>query len=381
MSSVLHNDIDIVCLSLSRWDAPISSPAVALAREFSKNNRVFFIEHPYSWKDLATKRKLPGRAPYRDGNVTVIAPPLILPINFLPEGWLYDRLSSFNNNIVLNTLRTVIREAGISKFIFINFFDPFFLADLSDDIRPLKYVYQCMDDLSEVAYTRRHAARLENDIVSKADITLCTSGALTKLKSAFSKNVHFHPNGADTALFQTAFGKSLPRPADLPVTGKKIIGFTGSIEYRTDYELLARIAKDHHVFLIGPVAGEEHQALRGIPNIIFAGAKKLSELPAYLTYFDCCIIPYKINKLTSSIYPLKINEYLAAGKPVVGTKFSEDIAGFSDVAYIAESHDEFLAMIDRAIDEDDINKKYQRLDVALSNSWEKRVEDFWKIVI
>jgi glycosyltransferase involved in cell wall biosynthesis len=377
--------IDIVCFSLSRWDAPISSPAVSLAKEFSKTNRVFYIEHPYSWKDLINERKIPGKAPYRDDSVIVITPPLVWPINFLPEGAVYNRLSAINNSIVLKTMRVLLNEMDIKRFLFINFFDPFFLRKLPKDIKPIKFIYQCMDDMSQVDYTRRHGVRLEEEIIRNADITLCTSRELTRMKSAVAPNVYFHPNAADVELFKSAFGKTLPRPLDIEFGEKKIIGFMGSIEYRTDFELLRKMAVFHHdkiLYLLGPVAGEEHikAGLTELPNVIFAGSRSIEELPEYLQHFDCCIIPYKINTLTRSIYPLKINEYLAAGKPVVCTNFSEDINSFKEVAYIADTHDEFIAAIDKAINEDNQNKKYQRLDVASSNSWQNRVEGFWKIV-
>ena len=372
-----------MCFSLSRWDAPISSPAASLAKELSKNNRVFYIEHPYSYKDFLTERK--SYRQYTDGNVKVITPPLVYPINFLSEGKLYDRLSSLNNATVLKTLRKVLQQHNISEYIFINFFDPFFLRSIPDDIKPVKFIYQCMDDISQETYTKKHGCRLENEIVSNADVVLCTSRELTKLKSAISSNVHFHPNAADTGLFRTAATEILNRPQGMQYEGKKIIGFTGNIEYRTDFELLYKTAKYHSdkiLYLVGPLTGDEHvkHGLTKLPNVIFAGPKHLRELPAYLQYFDCCIIPYKINKLTASIYPLKINEYLAAGKPVVSTHFSEDIFSFRYHALISETHDQFIRMIDIAIDENDVNKKVGRMEVANANSWEKRVEEFWNII-
>ncbi len=383
-NSYLNNNIDIICFSLSRWDSPISSPAVALAKTFSKTNRVFFIEHPYSWKDLITKKKILNKRPYRDGNVVVITPPVVLPINFIREGALYNRLSNYNNAILLRTLRTIIHEMNIDRYLFINFFDPYFLRSIPEDIKPVKFVYQCMDDMSQVAYTRKHGVRLEEEIIRHADITLCTSMELTKLKSAFSPNVYFHPNAADVNLFKTAFGNELPRPADVP-TGKKIIGFTGSIEYRTDFSLLKNVAYYHSdklIYLVGPVYEEEHKqaGLDQMENVIFAGPRKIEELPAYLQCFDCCIIPYKKNILTKSIYPLKINEYLAAGKPVVTTDFSDDIISFSDVAYVSNDRESFITLIDRAIQEDNVHKKHQRLARARLNSWENRVAEFWKLV-
>ncbi|HRE53106.1 MAG TPA: hypothetical protein PK339_16935, partial [Flavitalea sp.] len=56
---MINTSADIICFSLSRWDAPISSPALSLAKEFAKHNRVFYIDHPFSWKDLITERNTP----------------------------------------------------------------------------------------------------------------------------------------------------------------------------------------------------------------------------------------------------------------------------------------------------------------------------------
>ena len=378
-----NRDIDIVCFSLSRWDAPISSPATSLAKELSKNNRVFYIEHPYSYKDYVTEGK--SSRQYTDGNVRVITPPLVYPINFLPEGKLYNTLSAINQSILVKTLRRLLKEHHIKEYVFINFFDPFFLRSLPQHIKPARFIYQCMDDLSQVSYTAKHGVRLENEIISNANITLCTSRELTRIKSNISDKVHFHPNAADVELFKTAATEVLTRPSGMYFDDKKIIGFTGSIEYRTDFELLYKIAKYHYdkiVYLIGPVAGDEHikRGLTKLRNVIFAGAKSLNELPAYLQYFDCCMIPYKVNKLTASIYPLKINEYLAAGKPVVSTNFSADIASFRNYIYIGDTHEEFIDLIDKAIEENVINKKIARMEAANANSWEKRVEEFWEII-
>jgi glycosyltransferase involved in cell wall biosynthesis len=186
-------------------------------------------------------------------------------------------------------------------------------------------------------------------------------------------------------LFNNAWSKNLQRPADMRFEGKAVIGFAGSIEYRTDFELLKKIAVHHHnkiLFLVGPVQGDEHKqwGLHELPNVVFAGPRKLSALPAYMKYFDCAIIPYKRNTLTKSIYPLKINEYLAAGKPVIATNFSEDIYSFRDDVYIANNHEEFIHAIDQAIIEDNDQKKQQRVNIAASNSWAKRAEQFWRII-
>ncbi len=385
-SSTIDKNIDIVCMSLSRWDAAISSPSVSIAKEFAKTNRVFFITHPYTWKDVvAGNAKDNPRQKLAENNIVVIDPPVVLPVNFLPAGALYNFFWRINQRTLYKTLRNILRENNVSEYIFINFFDPYFLAEIPPDIRPLRYVYQCMDDMSQVAYTRRHGVQLENEIIRRADLVLCTSRELTRLKSQISDNVRFHPNAADYELFHTAATKTLKRPADLDFGSKKIIGFTGSVEYRSDFMLLKKIASRHPdkiLFFVGPVQGTEYIAagLTEMPNVVFAGPRHISELPAYLQYFDCCIIPYKRNVLTASIYPLKVNEYLAAGKPVVATPFSDDIRSFSDVLYLADTHEEFCELINKAMAEDDENKKAARYKAAASNTWSERIRQFWEFL-
>lgn len=397
----MNRHCDIICFSLSRWDSAISSPALSLAKEFAKNNRVFFVEHPFSWKDYYAERKSPqigsrkeallrgkniySNPPSLPSSLTIVTSRLTIPINFLPPGFFYDRLAAINDRIVLKAIRKTIKDYNIKDFIYVNFFDPYFVQKLPPDIKPLRSVYQSMDDISQVAYSHRHGTRLEEKTIRHFDYTLCTSKELTRLKSAFSPNVYFHPNAADTHIFRRAAMEKLPRPPELEGIAKKVIGYTGSIEYRSDFELLKKIAEKHSdkiLFFVGPIQTNEHVAvgLDKMPNVIFAGPKKITELPNYLQYFDCVLIPFRKNTLTRSIYPLKINEYLAAGKPVIATHFSEDIYTFREVAYVVGSHEEFLTTIDKAIEENNDARKQARMQVAEQNTWEVRVARLWEII-
>ena len=45
------SDYDIILLGLFRWNGPYSSISIAMAKEFAKSNRVFYINHPVSFKD------------------------------------------------------------------------------------------------------------------------------------------------------------------------------------------------------------------------------------------------------------------------------------------------------------------------------------------
>jgi teichuronic acid biosynthesis glycosyltransferase TuaH len=394
-------DSDIVIFSLSRHDSLISSPSYSLAKEFARSSRVFYIDHPYSVKDLLQdfsvirkqnklKGLLFGGSEYKfiDGynkNLVVVTMPLTLPVNFLPEGFLYDALSKVNNKRLFKTIRSLLHEFKVKKFIYVNAFDPYFGLHFPADIRPVLKVYQSMDDLSQVAYTAKHGIRLERELMSQYDHTLVTSRQLYRLHEPFARRIHYHPNAVDGKLFGLSREKSLEIPVDLAKIKKPILGYTGAIDYRPDYTLLSKLAdahKDKSLVFIGPFTDKEplESDLMSKPNVYFLGSKKIEELPPYLAFFDCLLIPFKCNVLTSSIYPLKVNEYLASGKPIVATNFSEDIRSFNEVVYVSEDHENFISNIDRALGENSATKQEIRIRVSNENTWEMRVKQFWQLI-
>ena len=64
------------------------------------------------------------------------------------------------------------------------------------------------------------------------------------------------------------------------------------------------------------------------------GTKPYETLPSYLANIDVCLIPFKINQITLASNPIKMYEYLAAGKPVVSTALPEVIQNASKIVYI-----------------------------------------------
>ncbi|QCK13884.1 hypothetical protein DCC35_03465 [Mangrovivirga cuniculi] len=166
---------------------------------------------------------------------------------------------------------------------------------------------------------------------------------------------------------------------------EKVVGFIGNLETRTDYQLLEGVInklKDYFFIFIGPRGTDEYKTidLFNKPNVYYLGSKKIDDLPAYLKKIDVAIIPFKCNVLTKSIYPLKINEYLAAGKPVVATRFSEDIQTFSEVISFGNDSDEFADSIKKEYESDSEAKVQTRIKVAENNTWAARVEQFWEIL-
>lgn len=392
---------DIIMLAIARWDGPYSSTAYSLAKEFSRNHRVFYIDNPFTLKDVvagmgseAIRRRaaalLWGSQPYHkvDGlpeNFTVVTPKLTLPINWMSPGPTYDRMLAKNDEVINQAIRRIIKDHQVERYIFINNWNPFYGRGIPADIAPDLYVYQTVDDMSQAPYVAKHGPRLEREAMEQADFGTATSQELARLLENPSTPVHYLPNAADTSLFRRAAEEDLPRPRELQgLEGKKIIGYTGAISMRIDYELLKMVAEAHRdkiLLMVGP-RGEQFEdvGLDDMPNVIFTGRKDISDLPAYLRYVDCAIIPFRCNKLTKSIYPLKINEYLAAGKPVVSTSFSDDINDFAHIAHIAVRREEFVEMVGKVIEADNAEKRQARMAVADTNTWGARVARFWELV-
>ncbi|HAD11072.1 MAG TPA: group 1 glycosyl transferase, partial [Saprospirales bacterium] len=186
-------------------------------------------------------------------------------------------------------------------------------------------------------------------------------------------------NAADVSVFSRVLTENFPRPTELTGRQGQVIGFIGNLDaLRIDYALLKKVAlqfPDITLLLVGPLNSKEPEqtGLTRLPNVVFTGARKLEDLPALLQHMDCVLIPFLCNTLTYSIYPLKINEYLAAGKPVVSTAFSEDIRTFANCCYLAENHDDFLQQIKNALSENDPDLITTRTKVAASNTWEARI--------
>lgn len=388
---------DVIFIALARWDGDYSSTAFSIAKEWSRTHRIYYIENPYTLKDFVTEFKLP-RIKTRiyallfrqnifnedhDNQLVTVIPPLVLPINWLPQGKMYKALNKINDFLFKRAINRTIRKYKIVDHIVFNSFNPFYHYGLSKHSNLLLNIYQSVDNIGQSEYINKHGPALEIEYIKQADLTVTTSTHLKKELSQWSSNVHLVPNAADFNLFNTAEG-ALTKPKDFPDTSSAMI-YTGNICNRLDYELLIDLVQTYPhrtLLMVGPVTNSDplFDRLQSFNNVVFTGPKSINELPAYLKYSSCALIPFKINELTRSIYPLKVNEYLATGIPVVSTFFSEDIDEFSSVIHLSHDGIEFIKMVEIAISTDLDLKRENRAAVASNNTWSNRVNSIKDLV-
>lgn len=392
------SNLPIIITSMSRWDGDISSASLALAKVFSRHNKVYYLDYPYTWADVYRERKLPSvqqrmdtllkgknflrQIPGQPANLKAGTPRPTLPINSFPPGNLYNLGTHINNKIIASLINKIIKAEGIESYLFINSFNPFYLQDIRRYLNPVWSIYHSRDAIEEVP---GHGLYREIECVKQYDMSMATSKQLCRnISQRTGQEVHYFPNGGDATLFKTAIELPLEKPDELKNINTPIIGYTGAVCQRFDYDLLEKIAKAHPdktIVLVGPRKDKQFSPINLdlIPNIVFTGPKKIDQLPAYLKFFDCAILPFKKNNLTGGIYPLKINEYLAAGRTVVTTDFSEDVKGFSNSVHLASDNDSFIEAINTAINDYSDEKIKNRQSVAELNSWENRVAYFWEL--
>ena len=111
-----------------------------------------------------------------------------------------------------------------------------------------------------------------------------------------------------------------------------------------------------------------------LPNVYLLGAKPVAELGDYIAAFSVGLIPFVKNDLTAGIYPLKINEYLALGLPVVSTRFA-DLSDFSAYIEVANDTAAFLQATKRALSGQAPADPNARRNFAAGNSWQGRAEE------
>jgi len=191
-------------------------------------------------------------------------------------------------------------------------------GDVAKHLNISALVYYCGDDFSALAgVDHATVSQHESELVDAADLIMAAS---KKLESRFpTKKTHFLPHGVDFDLFTRA----TPRATDLPNDGRPIAGFYGSISEWLDITLLKNVISQlpdwHFVFIGKPVV--DISPLSQFPNVIFLGERSHQQLPSYSQHWTASLLPFKNSPQIQACNPLKLREYLAAGRPIISTPF------------------------------------------------------------
>lgn len=164
--------------------------------------------------------------------------------------------------------------------------------------------------------------RQERRAVTRADVVTAITPELSDRWRELGANPVLLPNGCDPQAYS---GVDNVAPAPLPDGfPMPVAGVVGQLNNRLDADLLAAVADSGlGLLLVGPRdpgwLPDRWDALVARPNVHHAGAVPFEDLPKWLARMDVGLTPYTDTPFNRASFPLKTLEYLAAGRPVVGS--------------------------------------------------------------
>ena len=389
---------DFIVTSLQSWDIAIGSTIKNTALEISKNNRVLYLNTPLSYSTRFQANNRPENK-YRfdllknksnklirqiNQNMWVLDCPFcILPIGKIKNQWLFDLLNKINNKRIAKHLAKYYKT--------LEFKDPILLID--NDIYRSFYLKELLRPKISIYYRRDyvlenplwvHARRLEYTLAQKSNIVITNSPHFTNELKRINPHTYTTNTGVDLSLYNIHKPSDLS-PSDISSITHPIIGYTGTVtNKRINEEFLLHLAQkrpNYSIVLVGP---EDlfftQSSLHHFKNVYFLGTKETQNLPKYISNFDVCINPQKINNITIGNYPLKIDEYLAMGKPIVATRTETMIHIFKDYALLAETKEDFINLIDSALLTNTPESINKRIEFAHTHTWENSINKIYSFI-
>jgi UDP-galactopyranose mutase len=318
----------------------------------------------------------PAVAPVEDANRFTVYTPW-LPLLYRPP-----RLARAMERARLNHARAILARRGCTAIV-LSLWRPQF-AEVLEILRFDQSCYHIDDEYSfaeEAVPLGDHERRL----IGAVDQVFVTSRGLLAGKGGINPHTDFVPNGVDFA----AYAAPWPEPPDLAAIPRPRIGYTGVVKPQLDWPLLEALAamkSDWSFVFVGPIQREARTVdavarLGRRANVHFLGLRSLEALAAYPQHFDVCIMPYRLNHYTDQIYPLKLHEYLAGGRPTVGTPINT-LTAFPEVVRLAHGPREWVRAIAEALEPaaNTEERRTARQRVARDHDWDGLVQQIARTI-
>ncbi len=346
VSQPLLPDVGVLALVPDHWSM-VWQPRHHVLSRLTKYFPVVWRDPALEWWEALRGRRIRGA-------VDILETPwpgftVYRPESWLPKLYRPDWLARLSTRQRLRKARSLLTQQGCRKII-LYIWRPEYEGAL--DLVPHNMSCYHIDDEYTFSPVDLPTGDEELRLIQSADVVFIHSKALLEKKGKINPQTVFVPNGVD----YDAYARPLGEPADLSPIPHPRIGYSGYLKKQLDWPLLLRLTAQHPEWSWVFVGSENHRAeiqrflleLARRPNVHFLGGKLTPELPAYAQHFDVCIMPYRMDGYTKYIYPLKLHEYLAAGRPTAGTRIPS-LEGFAEVVALASTDDEWSDAIENAL--------------------------------
>jgi glycosyltransferase involved in cell wall biosynthesis len=235
-----------------------------------------------------------------------------------------------------------------------------------------KYDANTMDHTTDPALIRR----LHERAVDRADLIFYSGRKLFEEATRGRERSYLLEQAVDFEHWARVGSGELEVAPEVESIPRPRLGYFGAIEpWLVDQELIRRAARErpswHWVFIGNRSRGLE---IENLSNVHFLPPVSYDELPRYAAGFDVCVLPWETAAtFTSYGSAIKVREYLATGKPVVIAPLPE-YEPMRDVLRIARSRDDFLRLVEEALNEQDQEAARARQASVAGGTWDARAE-------
>lgn len=222
-------------------------------------------------------------------------------------------------------------------------------------------IYDCLDNWESFVYEldlgyTETIIQNERKLAGMADLITVSARSLYVKMARYNNNLYYLPNGVWNEHFQNTVHPGQV-PDDIRNIKRPIVFFMGGIAGWVDIDLIKYLVDARPEYSFVFVGFEIEAKLPDAPNLHFLGRKNYEELPLYLREAKVAIVPFKVNKLTAAVTPLKFYEYLSASLPVV-TTFLPDLIGLPG-SKMARTYEEFLKYVDEYVLMDNVQYHWE----------------------
>jgi UDP-galactopyranose mutase len=247
---------------------------------------------------------------------------------------------------------------------------------LADTFPEAPLAYDCMEELSALAYVPLELKSREKNLLERADPVFAGGRSLYDSRRELGSKVKLYPSGVEFEHFAPA--ATMPPHPLVVHLARPVYGCFGMIDDRVDFDLIRSLAeRAASVVLAGPVMKIDPAMLPRRANVHFTGQVAYADLPSYLAGFDVALLPYALNPSTASLSPAKTPEYLAGGKPVVATPIPDVVADWGDLVTIAETPEAFADACTAAARHPDSARGATGVERARAAGWDAIVASMW----
>jgi len=380
---VTEPGFSIICVSRQEWHAGLpTNRQQIMIRAAQRGHRVLFVESGghlarHLWRLVAgsnrgsvARRLFGGEQPHEAITVEKA-------VTLVPWGQKFPLANRINSRLTGARIRRAARGLDGPKILWL--YDPT-AFELVGRVGEDMTVYDVVDDYAEQvgpdARRRRFVAAADEAAASRSQVVFATTNGLYERQVARNPETHLVRNGADFAHFSHTNGTA----PEVGALSGPVIGFAGNLTAeKVDLDLLeaaARMRPEWSFVLVGPPAENARAGLRrleGLGNVHVLGFRPYDELPAYVSGFSVGVIPYRSTAYTRNCSPLKVFEYLAAGKAVVASGVPE-LGGMEPDVALADGAEAFVAAVESALAADSSDAVERRRQLAEKNTWDARTE-------